>query len=150
MKPHAAALFALLGIALAAGLPAEPRKAITQGEFAVLFVNFLKIDPHRDWKPEDAVKTLGEDLGIEPLEGWKQDEPLTEGDLVALIRPARMPVLSPDPDRVVTLVEARAVLHRIEQLYRSSFVPNRTPGGVPLTEAGGEGGHPARAGGKTK
>jgi hypothetical protein len=141
MKPHIAALFAILGIVLAAGLPAEPRKAITQGEFAVLFVQFLHLDPHKEWTPDEATRALGDELGIEPMDGWQNDTPLTEGDLVTLIRVAKMPVLSPDPSRTVTPLEAKAVLRRIERLYKTSFVPNRAPTGVPLTRTG-SGGHP--------
>jgi len=146
MKPHIAALFAVLAIVLAAGLPAEPRKAISQGDFAVLFVTFLNLDPHRDWTPAEAVQVLGDDLGIEPMDGWNPEAPLTEGELVALIRVAKMPVLAPDPSRKVTPLEARAVLRRIEHLYRHSFIPNRTPQGTPLTDSGATGGHPLSSG----
>ena len=146
MKPHIAALIAILGIALAAGLPAGPRKAISQGEFSVTYARFLHLDPRKAWTPQSAIESM-EGLGIEPLNGWQPDKPLTEGVLVSLIRPAKMPVLTPEPDRTVTPVEARAVLHRIERLYRSSFIPNRTPGGPALTGVETSGGNVRPSGG---
>jgi hypothetical protein len=146
MKPHIGTLVALLGIVVAASLPAEPRRAITQGEFAVLLVQFLKLEPEREWTAKHAVETL-ESSGIEPNSGWSSDEPLTESVLVELIRPAQMPVLTPDPERQVTRLEAMAVFHRMQNLYSRSFVPNRTPSGIPLTGIEGAKGHPATGGG---
>jgi hypothetical protein len=145
MKPHLGTLVALLGIVVAASLPAEPRRAITQGEFAVLLVQFLKLEPEREWTADGAVEAL-ESSGIEPGAGWSAGEPLTESVLVELIRPAQMPVLTPDPERQVTRLEAMAVFHRIRNLYSRSFFPNRTPSGTTLTGIEGAKGHPAPGG----
>ena len=146
MRPHLGALVAVFGIVIAAFLPAGPRQAITQGEFAVLFVRFLSLEPEKEWTPETAVAAL-EGLGIEPQEGWKSGQPLTEGVVTQLIRPAQMPVLSPNPEREVTQLEAKAIFHRIRNLYSKSFVPNRTPSGVPLSGIEAGSGHAAPAGG---
>jgi len=146
MKPYLATLVALLGIVVAASLPAEPRRAITQGEFAVLFVRFLSLEPEKDWTPQTAVAALDE-LGIRPLQGWKPETPLTEAVAVQLVRPAQMPILSPDPERQVTELEAKAIFHRIRHLYSKSFVPNRAPSGVPLSGIEATPGHPSPQGG---
>jgi hypothetical protein len=87
----------------------------TQGDFAVLFVDYAKLDPEASWTAESAIDALIE-LGIEPLDGWDAEEPLTEGTMVFLLRFVDVPVFTADPDRLVTMNEARAMFERFERI----------------------------------
>ncbi len=59
---------------------------MTQGEFALFLVGLLDAEgllPDAAVE-NDAIEFL-EDLGIEPEDGWKADEPLTREDLVYML-----------------------------------------------------------------
>ena len=42
----------------------------TQGAFAQLLCESGKLDPRTEWTEDSALAKLGDELGIEPLDGW--------------------------------------------------------------------------------
>ena len=105
------ALFLFAGIA---PVFADKGESCTQGYFATLFCERAKLEPNKQWNDDDAIARL-KVLGIEPLDGWKKDEALTEGTMVLLLRFVDIPVFSTHQERVVTVLEARAVFDRIQR-----------------------------------
>ena len=101
--------------------PAEKKKldeAITQGEFAILYVKALKIpSPPGGWTPQSAANQLTQ-LGIEPKEGWKLEEILTEQVMIDLLTPIGIPLFTHKPDKPVTRALANYVFIRFEKFYR--------------------------------
>ena len=95
---------------------AQETEYCSQGEFARLLCEGGKIDPRTEWTDDSAIAKLGDELGIEPLDGWDKDATLTEGDMVFLVRHFDVPVFTAQPDREVTLVEARAMIGKFQRL----------------------------------
>lgn len=106
----AALLPAVAGAQINANVP-----IISQGEFAELYVQNARLDPEAAWSADSAVDALM-DLGIEPLNGWEPGADLTEGTMVLLLRFVDVPVFTAQPDRLVTVNEARAIFERFERL----------------------------------
>ena len=101
--------------------PAEKKKleeAITQGEYAILFVKALKIaSPPGGWTPQSAANQLTA-LGIEPKEGWKLDQILTEQIMIELLANIGLPLFTHKPDKVVTRGLANLIFTRFEKFFR--------------------------------
>jgi hypothetical protein len=112
---------------LAAGVVATPASAqlgpafaqgeyATQGYFATLLVDAMRVNVRQTWTAENAVQSLT-DMGIEPLEGWSADQTLTEGDMVFLLRFVDIPIYTANPEREVTVLEARSILKKFERHF---------------------------------
>lgn len=101
--------------------PAEkkkPEEVITQGEFAILYVKALRIpSPPGGWTPQSAANQLTA-LGIEPKEGWKLDEILTEAVLIDLVSYIGIPIFTHKPDKAVTRALANYIFVRYEKFFR--------------------------------
>ena len=111
----ATAVAMLLVPALAAAIEKDGPETATQGEFAILFAQYAKLNPQTEYTGETAIDALKE-LGIEPLNGWDAAEPLTEGTMVFLLRFVDIPVFTAEPDRLVTMNEARAIFERFQRI----------------------------------
>ena len=111
----ATAVAMLLVPALAAAIEKDGPETATQGEFAILFALYAKLDPQTEYTDQTAIDALKE-LGIEPLNGWDAAEPLTEGTMVFLLRFVDIPVFTAEPDRLVTMNEARAIFERFKKI----------------------------------
>jgi len=101
--------------------PAEkkkPEEVITQGEFAILYVKALRIpSPPGGWTPQSAANQLTA-LGIEPKEGWKLDEILTEAVLIDLVSYIGIPMFTHKPDKAVSRALANYIFIRYEKFFR--------------------------------
>jgi hypothetical protein len=101
--------------------PAEKKKleeAITQGEYAILYVKALRIpSPPGGWTPQSAANQLTA-LGIEPKEGWKLEEILTEQVMIDLLANIGVPLFTHKPDKAVTRALANYIFLRFEKFFR--------------------------------
>lgn len=88
----------------------------TQGYYATLLVENMRADVRQTWTAENAIQFL-KDKGIEPLEGWSADETLTQGDMVFLLRFVDIPIYTADPEREVTILEARSIMKKFERKF---------------------------------
>jgi hypothetical protein len=62
-------------------------KTIKQGEFAVLLAQALDVKRPEKWTCKDAIDALSDkEVDIVPDDGWKMDEDLEEGVMVAIVR----------------------------------------------------------------
>lgn len=111
---------AIMAIAAPAAADLGPAHAegeySTQGYFATLMVDQMKINVRQTWDKENSVKALT-DLGIEPMDGWNPDDTLTEGTMVFLLRFIDIPIYTENPEREVTLLEARSILKKFERHF---------------------------------
>ena len=88
----------------------------TQGYFATLMVDQMKLNVRQTWDKENSVKALT-DLGVEPMDGWNPDDTLTEGTMVFLLRFVDIPIYTENPEREVTILEARSILKKFERHF---------------------------------
>lgn len=88
----------------------------TQGYFATLIVDKMKVNVRQTWTAENAIQSLS-DIGIEPLDGWSADETLTEGTMVFLLRFVDIPIYTASPEREVTVLEARSIIKKYERHF---------------------------------
>ena len=98
----------------------------TQGYFATLMVEQMRLNIRQTWNGENSVQALT-DLGIEPLDGWAGDETLTEGTMVFLLRFIDIPIYTEHPEREVTVLEARSIIKKFERHFLTNvevFVMN--------------------------
>lgn len=93
----------------------------TEGYFAILLVEAMKLNVRQTWNKENAVQALV-NLGIEPLDGWDPDAVLTEGEMVHLLRFIDIPIYTENPEREVTVLEARSIVKKYEEEYTVNFV----------------------------
>ena len=109
---------ALIAVPAAAQLgPAHAQgEYATQGYFATLVVEQMKLNVRQTWDKESSVKALT-DLGIEPMDGWNSDDTLTEGTMVFLLRFIDIPIYTENPEREVTILEARSILKKFERHF---------------------------------
>ena len=113
---------ALLTGALAVPASAQMTPAFAQGEyctqgyFAILMVENMKLNVRQTWNKENAIQALV-NLGIEPLETWDGDATLTEGDMVFLLRFIDIPIYTENPEREVTVLEARSICKKFERRF---------------------------------
>lgn len=116
-----------LAALVAVGLSARPAKAelgpamaqgeyATQGYFATLMVDKMRLNVRQTWDKENSVQALT-DLGIEPLEGWGADQTLTEGTMVFLLRFIDIPIYTENPEREVTILEARSIIQKFQRHF---------------------------------
>ena len=117
-----------LAAILAVGLLAAPAAAqqlgeahvqgeyATQGYFATLMVEEMRLNVRQTWDKESAVRQLT-DLGIEPMDGWSADDTLTEGTMVFLLRFIDIPIYTENPEREVTILEARSIIKKFERHF---------------------------------
>lgn len=116
------AVTALLLGALAAPASAQMGPAFAQGEyctegyFAILMVESMKLNVRQTWNKENAIQSLV-NLGIEPLDSWDADATLTEGTMVHLLRFIDIPIYTENPEREVTVLEARSVIKKFERRF---------------------------------
>lgn len=109
---------ALIAVPAAAQLgPAHAQgEYATQGYFATLVVEQMKLNVRQTWDKESSVKALT-DLGIEPMDGWNADDTLTEGTMVFLLRFIDIPIYTENPEREVTILEARSIIKKFERHF---------------------------------
>ena len=88
----------------------------TQGYFATLMVEQMKLNVRQTWDKESSVKALT-DLGIEPMDGWNPDDTLTEGTEVFLLRFIDIPIYTENPQREVTVLESRSIIKKFERHF---------------------------------
>ncbi len=116
------AIAAILAAGLATSASAQLGPAFAQGEyctqgyFATLMVDKMRVNVRQTWTAENSVQSLT-DMGIEPLEGWSADATLTEGDMVFLLRFVDIPIYTANPEREVTVLEARSILKKFERHF---------------------------------
>lgn len=122
-KLGAGALVALLAVSSLAtpaaaqlGATTEQGEYSTQGYFAQLVVDAMRLNVRQTWNNENSIQALT-DLGIEPLEGWASDQVLTEGDMVFLLRFIDIPIYTEMPEREVTVLEARSIIKKFERQF---------------------------------
>jgi hypothetical protein len=122
MKLGVAALVAALGSLVAVPASADMGPAFAQGEyctegyFAILMVEAMKVNVRQTWNKENAVKQLT-GMGIEPIKGWDGDATLTEETMVFLLRFIDIPIYTENPEREVTILEARSIINKFERLF---------------------------------
>jgi len=113
---------ALLVGALAAPASAQMGPAFAQGEyategyFAILMVEAMKLNVRQTWNKENAIQGL-QNLGMEPLDGWDADAVLTEGEMVHLLRFIDIPIYTENPEREVTVLEARSIIKKFQRRF---------------------------------
>jgi len=88
----------------------------TEGYFAILMVEQMKLNVRQTWNKENAVQALV-NLGIEPLDGWDADAVLTEGEMVHLLRFIDIPIYTENPEREVTVLEARSIVKKFQRRF---------------------------------
>ena len=88
----------------------------TEGYFAILMVEAMKLNVRETWDEEKAKDALT-NLGIEPLDGWDCAATLTEGTEVFLLRFIDIPIYTENPEREVTVLEARSIIKKYERLF---------------------------------
>jgi hypothetical protein len=116
---------ALFAVSVAGTASAQLGPAFSQGEyategyFAILMVEEMRLNVRQTWNKENGIQALV-GLGIEPLDGWDGDATLTEGNMVFLLRFIDIPIYTENPEREVTILEARSII----QKYRRHFVVN--------------------------
>lgn len=125
MRQRISVVLALVILVGAAGAwaqsPAmEAGRAVTQGEFAVLFARHIsQKEPVDGFKPDSAIALLsGLEDPIVPAEGWKPGEPLTEGVMVQLLANLGINLATATPDALVSVAKANLVFHRFERRFR--------------------------------
>ena len=91
----------------------------TEGYFAILMVEEMRLNVRQTWNKENAIQGLM-NLGMEPLDGWDADATLTEGTMVFLLRFIDIPIYTENPEREVTILEARSIIRK----FRRHFVIN--------------------------
>jgi len=91
----------------------------TEGYFSILMVEEMRLNVRQTWNKENAIQGLM-NLGIEPLDGWDADATLTEGTMVFLLRFVDIPIYTENPEREVTILEARSIIKK----FRRHFVIN--------------------------
>jgi hypothetical protein len=98
----------------------EPGRVITQGEFAILYARAIQAkEPEDGFTPESAITFLKElPQPIVPTEGWKAEEPLTEGVLVGLVKRVGVFLSPSNPEALVTVAKANLVFRRYEKRFR--------------------------------
>lgn len=117
---------ALLASVLAVPTQAQLGPAYSQGEyctegyFAILIVEEMKLNARQTWNKENAIKAL-ENLGIQPLDGWDADATLTEGTEVFLLRFIDIPIYTENPEREVTILEARSIIKKYQRQFVQTF-----------------------------
>jgi hypothetical protein len=119
-------------------------EGITQGEFAVLLAQALKLPPPQGgWRPQSAAGALAaaRPISLRPPRGWNIDEVLKEGDLLQILDSTRYKPVPIDPSIAVTSLQAYSILFgKFEVATEGDF-------GLFLVNAIGA---PAPAGGWTK
>jgi hypothetical protein len=90
-----------------------PDEGITQGEFAILLAEALKLPPPRaGWKPESAATALAaaQPVPLRPPRGWNVNEILKEGDLLQILAPTQYKPVPVNPSAAVTTLQAYSIL----------------------------------------
>jgi hypothetical protein len=90
-----------------------PDEGITQGEFAVLLAEALKLSPAPGgWKPESAASALAaaRPISLRPPRGWNVDEILKEGDLLQILGSTHYRPVPIHPSAAVTTLQAYSIL----------------------------------------
>jgi hypothetical protein len=89
-----------------------PDDGITQGEFAVLLAEALKLpSPGSGWKPESAAAALAaQAVPLRPTGGWKIAEILKEGDFLQILAPTQYRPAPVNPAAPVTTLQAYSLL----------------------------------------
>ncbi|HYK88645.1 MAG TPA: hypothetical protein VE398_07735 [Acidobacteriota bacterium] len=87
-------------------------EGLTQGEFAVLLAEALKIPgPSSGWSTGSAIAALtGQRVPIQPAAGWKQNAQLRESDMLQILVPTRFRPTSLDPSMKVSTLQAYSLL----------------------------------------
>jgi hypothetical protein len=77
-------------------------------------VDAMRMNVRQTWNKENAVKAMT-NLGIEPIKGWDADATLTEATMVHLLRFIDIPIYTENPEREVTILEARSIINKYER-----------------------------------
>jgi hypothetical protein len=85
--------------------------AITQGEFAVLLAQALRLDPPRGgWSPVTAVDVLAKGTpSIGPVRGWQPSVVLREAEMLQILAPTRFRGSVVDPGMEIAPVHAYSI-----------------------------------------
>jgi hypothetical protein len=91
-------------------LPGE--EGLTQGEFAVLLAEALKLPgPPSGWSENSAIAALSsQPVAIHPIAGWKANAQLRESEMLQVLAPTRFRPTSLEPNMVVSTVQAYSLL----------------------------------------
>ncbi len=103
-------------------------RIITQGEFAVLYCEAVGLqEPSSGWTPEGAVKALKglKPVSIVPEKGWQTDKDLTEGEMVYLVQPLGINLVTAYPDKKVLYRRAVKVFIRFSEMFREIHPEHR-------------------------
>jgi hypothetical protein len=90
-----------------------PDEGITQGEFAILLAEALKLPPPRaGWKAESAAAALAaaRPVPLRPPRGWNINETLKEEDLLQILEPTQYKPVPVNPSSAVTTLRAYSIL----------------------------------------
>jgi hypothetical protein len=89
-----------------------PDEGITQGEFAILLAEALRLSPPGiGWKAETAIAALtSQPVPLRPPGGWKGSEILKEGDFLQILAPTQYKPVPVNPASVITTLQAYSLL----------------------------------------
>ncbi|UCF81003.1 MAG: hypothetical protein JSV08_00845 [Acidobacteriota bacterium] len=115
----------------------EPSKLeeriITEGEFAILYCIAIQAEEPRDgWTAEEAIAVLTS-FKVEHPEGWQPEADLIEGVMIELVHYAGIELVTPYPDRPVTVRRANAVFHKFHSFFNDFHPEHRTVTGEKAT-----------------
>ncbi len=126
-----------LAVPLLAAEVDEPSKLeeriITEGEFAILYCVAIQAEEPKDgWTAEEAIAVLTSLKIIHP-EGWQPEVDLVEGIMLELVHYIGIELVTPYPDRPVTVRRANAVFHKFRSIYNDFHPEHRTVTGEKAT-----------------
>jgi hypothetical protein len=90
-----------------------PNEGITQGDFAILLAEALRLKPPPGgWKAESAASALvaARPVSLHPPRGWSVDETLKEGDLLQILVSTHYRPVFLNPSASVTTLQAYSIL----------------------------------------
>jgi hypothetical protein len=126
-----------LAVPLLAAEVDEPSKLqeriITEGEFAILYCIAIQAEePEDGWSAEAAIAVLTS-LKVAHPEGWQPEADLVEGIMLELVHYAGIELVTPYPDRKVTVRRANAVFHKFRSFFNDFHPEHRTVTGEKAT-----------------
>ena len=108
-------------------------RIITEGEFAILYCVAIQVEePAEGWKAEEAIAMLTSLKIIHP-EGWLPEIDLIEIVMIELVHYIGIKLVTPYPDRPVTVRRANAVFHKFRSIYNDFHPEHRTVTGEKAT-----------------
>lgn len=127
------ALPVLVSAQTAGANKAESERIITQGEFAVLYCQHIRLTPPIDgWTPESGVAAMS-DQGINPTEGWDAEADLIERVMIELVHFAGIELETAYPERPVTVRKANKVFFTFSEIFTKYHPEYKNLGGENAT-----------------